>query len=93
MKIESKESFNLRCKLVREAINLRKNYYGCISVPEMARCLKINNSSIYQFARGFNISPQRLELLINFFKENEPVRLELAAERLGMKKQDIMNKI
>ena len=62
-------------------------------MPEMAKRLKVNDSSIYQFARGFNISPQRLDLIVNFFKENEPVRLELAVERLGMKKQDIMNKI
>lgn len=77
------KTFTQMNELLRTAAQISPKNCGGKKIEDIATETNISTAMLYKWRSGSNMSLDKLDILLNYFQNNEPNRLEMAERILG----------
>ena len=77
------KTFTEMNELLRTAAQISPKNCGGKKIEDIATETNISTAMLYKWRSGSNMSLDKLDMLLNYFQNNEPNRLEMAERILG----------
>lgn len=77
------KTFSEMNNLLRTAANINPKNCGGKKIEDIAAAIDISTPMLYKWRSGGNISGEKFDLILQYFSEEEPERLEMAERILG----------
>lgn len=77
------KTFSEMNELLRTAANINSKTCNGRKIEEIAAITGISTQMLYKWRSGNNMSGEKVDLVLKYFEEQEPLRLEMAERILG----------
>jgi transposase-like protein len=77
------KTFSEMNELLRTAANINPKSCNGKKIEDIATSIGISSQMLYKWRAGGNMSGEKVDLILKYFEEEEPQRLEIAERILG----------
>ena len=77
------KTFSEMNELLRTAANISPKSCNGKKIEDIATTIGISSQMLYKWRAGGNMSGEKVDLVLKYFEEEEPLRLEMAERIMG----------